>query len=94
MPDSNLKQKRKAFCCNYVMLGNVEEAAVKAGFEKRLSCRELLVWNLQSAENLSQSSELILLTAEMFLPDLNVLRLETAAMRFISFSPTSSHLQA
>jgi len=34
MPDSNLKQKRKAFCCNYVMLGNVEEAAVKAGFEK------------------------------------------------------------
>lgn len=34
MPDSNLKQKRKAFCCNYVLLGNVEEAAVRAGFDR------------------------------------------------------------
>jgi hypothetical protein len=33
MPISNLKSKRKEFCCNYVLLGNVREAAVKAGFE-------------------------------------------------------------
>lgn len=35
MPDKNLSEKRKAFCCNYVLLGNVAEAAVRAGF-----CRE------------------------------------------------------
>lgn len=34
MPDSNLKQKRRAFCCNYVLLGNVAEAAVRAGFDR------------------------------------------------------------
>lgn len=32
MPDISLKQKRKSFCCNYVLLGNVREAAIKAGF--------------------------------------------------------------
>lgn len=32
MPDSNLKLKQKAFCCNYVLLGNVKEAAIRAGF--------------------------------------------------------------
>lgn len=34
MPEKNLKQKRKAFCCNYVLLGNVAEAAVRAGFDR------------------------------------------------------------
>ncbi len=32
MPDSDLKQKRKKFCCSYVLLGNVREAAISAGF--------------------------------------------------------------
>ncbi len=34
MSDNTLQQKRKAFCCNYVLLGNVTEAAVRAGFDK------------------------------------------------------------
>lgn len=36
MPNSSseLKQKRKSFCCNYVLLGNVAEAAVRAGFDR------------------------------------------------------------
>lgn len=33
--ENDLKSKRNAFCCYYVTLGNIEEAAVKAGF-----CRE------------------------------------------------------
>lgn len=32
MPDSDIKQKRKKFCCSYVLLGNVREAAISAGF--------------------------------------------------------------
>lgn len=32
MPDSDLKQKRKKFCCSYVLLCNVREAAISAGF--------------------------------------------------------------
>lgn len=34
MSDNSLQQKRKAFCCNYVLLGNVAEAAIRAGFDK------------------------------------------------------------
>lgn len=40
MPDSNLKQKRKAFCCSYVLLGNVEEAAVRADFSRECALSE------------------------------------------------------
>lgn len=32
MSETNIKIKRRAFCCNYVLLGNVREAAVCAGF--------------------------------------------------------------
>lgn len=34
MPEKNIQQKRKEFCCNYVLYGNVKEAAILAGFEK------------------------------------------------------------
>lgn len=33
MSENIAQQKRKAFCCNYVLLGNVAEAAVRAGFD-------------------------------------------------------------
>ena len=54
MSEKNLKDKRVAFCCNYVMLGNVTEAALRAGFSrenalaegirclKSLSCRKTI----------------------------------------------------
>lgn len=34
MSVSTIQKKRRAFCCNYVLLGNVAEAAVKAGFSR------------------------------------------------------------
>lgn len=34
MSEKNHKSKRNAFCCYYVMLGNVAEAAIKAGFDR------------------------------------------------------------
>lgn len=34
MSEKNYKSKRNAFCCYYVMLGNVAEAAAKAGFDR------------------------------------------------------------
>lgn len=37
---NNLKAKRNAFCCYYVMLGNVAEAAEKAGFGKENALTE------------------------------------------------------
>lgn len=49
MPDSNLKQKRRAFCCNYVLLGNVAEAAVRAGFDREKALLEGVAC-LESAE--------------------------------------------
>lgn len=30
----SIHKKRKAFCCNYVLCGNITEAAVKAGFDR------------------------------------------------------------
>lgn len=40
MSDKTLLQKRKAFCCNYVLLGNVTEAALRAGFSKETALTE------------------------------------------------------
>lgn len=37
MKENSLKE---AFCCNYVLLGNVEEAALKAGFPKENALAE------------------------------------------------------
>lgn len=37
---NNLKAKRDAFCCYYVMLGNVAEAAEKAGFDRENALTE------------------------------------------------------
>ena len=49
MPDPNIKQKRRAFCCNYVLLGNVAEAAVRAGFDRENALLEGVAC-LESAE--------------------------------------------
>lgn len=49
MIDSNLKQKRKAFCCNYVLLGNIREAAIQAGFDRDSALLDGIAC-LQSAE--------------------------------------------
>lgn len=49
MPDTNLKQKKKLFCCNYVLLGNVTEAAVKAGFSEETALADGVAC-LESAE--------------------------------------------
>ncbi len=49
MIDSNLKHKRKAFCCNYVLLGNVREAAIQAGFDRDSALLDGIAC-LQSAE--------------------------------------------
>ena len=40
MPEKNLKSKRDAFCCYYTLLGNAEEAALKAGFDKENALAE------------------------------------------------------
>lgn len=34
MSTNTIQKKRRAFCCNYVLLGNVAEAAVRAGFDR------------------------------------------------------------
>lgn len=49
MPEKNLQQKRKSFCCNYVLLGNVAEAAVRAGFDRENALLEGVAC-LESAE--------------------------------------------
>ncbi len=49
MPENKLTQKRKAFCCNYVLLGNVAEAAIRAGFSSDTALLDG-VECLQSAE--------------------------------------------
>lgn len=49
MIDKNLKHKRKIFCCNYVLLGNIREAAVQAGFDKETALLDGIAC-LQSAE--------------------------------------------
>lgn len=36
----NLKTKLDSFCCNYVLLGSVEEAAVRAGFPRENALSE------------------------------------------------------
>lgn len=36
----NLKNKLNSFCCNYVTLGSVEEAAVRAGFPRESALSE------------------------------------------------------
>lgn len=40
MSISAIQKKRKAFCCNYVLLGNVREAAVRAGFSSDSALEE------------------------------------------------------
>lgn len=49
MPVTNLKQKKKLFCCNYVLLGNVKEAALKAGFPEESALADGVAC-LESAE--------------------------------------------
>ncbi len=38
--ENNSLTKKKKFCCNYVLLGNVAEAAVRAGFDKENALAE------------------------------------------------------
>ncbi len=40
MPENDLRTKRNAFCCYYTLLGNAEEAALKAGFDKENALAE------------------------------------------------------
>lgn len=49
MPEISQKQKRRLFCCNYVLLGNVKEAAERAGFSEENALAEGVAC-LESAE--------------------------------------------
>lgn len=40
MPGNDLKSKRSAFCRYYTLLGNAEEAALKAGFDRKNALAE------------------------------------------------------
>lgn len=63
MPDSDIKQKRKKFCCSYVLLGNVREAAISAGFPADTALMDG-VECLESAECKRLISKLRLLLAD------------------------------